>query len=55
MIPGWRRARQRSDFEKYGFDPVFKETPGGHTWLVWRDYLIEFVPLLFGNGTSGKS
>jgi enterochelin esterase-like enzyme len=41
--------------KKYGFDPVFKETPGGHTWLVWRDYLIEFVPLLFGNGTTEKS
>jgi enterochelin esterase-like enzyme len=41
--------------KKYGFDPVFKETPGGHTWLVWRDYLIEFVPLLFGNGTPAKS
>jgi len=24
-----------------------KETPGGHTWLVWRAYLIEFVPQLF--------
>jgi len=23
------------------------ETPGGHTWLVWRRNLIEFLPLLF--------
>lgn len=23
------------------------ETPGLHTWLVWRDNLIHFVPLLF--------
>ena len=38
--------------KKFGFDPVLKETPGGHTWLVWRDYLIEFVPQLFGNGTT---
>ena len=38
--------------KKYGFDPVLKETPGGHTWLVWRDYLIEFVPQLFANGTT---
>jgi enterochelin esterase family protein len=30
-----------------GFDVVFKETEGGHTWLNWRDYLAEFTPLLF--------
>ncbi|PYX16507.1 MAG: esterase, partial [Acidobacteria bacterium] len=23
------------------------ETPGGHTWMVWRRNLSEFVPLLF--------
>ncbi len=23
------------------------ETPGMHTWLVWRDNLVHFVPLLF--------
>jgi enterochelin esterase-like enzyme len=23
------------------------ETPGLHTWLVWRDNLIHFTPLLF--------
>ncbi len=33
--------------KKHGFAPVFKETPGGHTWLVWRSYLIEFMPQLF--------
>jgi enterochelin esterase-like enzyme len=41
--------------KKYGFDPVFKETPGAHTWLVWRDYLIEFVPMLFGSGAPPRS
>lgn len=25
------------------------ETPGGHTWPVWRDDLIRFTPLLFRN------
>ncbi len=25
------------------------ETPGMHTWMVWRRNLIEFAPLLFGN------
>lgn len=33
--------------KKHGFNPISKETPGGHTWLVWRSYLIEFVPQLF--------
>lgn len=34
-------------FKRHGFSPVYKETPGGHTWLVWRAYLQEFAPLLF--------
>ena len=33
--------------EKHGFKPVFIESPGGHTWLNWRDYMNEFVPQLF--------
>jgi enterochelin esterase family protein len=33
--------------KKHGFTPVFKETAGGHTWLNWRDYLVEFAPQLF--------
>lgn len=34
-------------FEKHGFAPVYEETEGGHTWLVWRDYLGRFAPQLF--------
>jgi enterochelin esterase family protein len=34
-------------FKKHGFAPVYNETDGGHTWLKWRDYLIEFAPVLF--------
>ena len=34
--------------KRHGFNPTFVESPGGHTWLNWRDYLIEFAPLLFG-------
>ena len=34
-------------FKKHGFSPVMKESPGGHTWLNWRSYLIEFAPQLF--------
>jgi enterochelin esterase-like enzyme len=33
--------------KKHGFNPVFKESPGGHTWINWRNYLNEFVPQLF--------
>jgi enterochelin esterase family protein len=33
--------------KKHGFTPVMKESPGGHTWLNWRSYLIEFTPQLF--------
>jgi enterochelin esterase-like enzyme len=33
--------------KKHGFDVVFKESAGGHTWINWRDYLNEFAPQLF--------
>src|SRR6266581_4953034 len=25
--------------KKHGFNPVFNETEGAHTWIVWREYL----------------
>jgi enterochelin esterase-like enzyme len=34
-------------FKKHGFNPIMKETAGGHTWINWRDYLNEFAPMLF--------
>ncbi len=34
-------------FKRHGFAPALKETPGGHTWANWRDYLNEFAPQLF--------
>jgi enterochelin esterase family protein len=33
--------------KSHGLDVTSKETDGGHTWLVWRDYLAEFAPMLF--------
>jgi enterochelin esterase family protein len=33
--------------KKHGFQPVFQESPGAHTWLNWRNYLIAFAPQLF--------
>jgi len=34
-------------FKKYGYEPVYKETSGAHTWINWRQYLNEFAPRLF--------
>jgi enterochelin esterase family protein len=33
--------------KKHGFNPVFHESEGGHTWPNWRDYLVLFAPQLF--------
>lgn len=33
--------------KKHGFAPTFEQSPGGHTWINWRNYLVEFAPLLF--------
>ncbi|MGD0200204.1 MAG: alpha/beta hydrolase-fold protein [Bryobacteraceae bacterium] len=33
--------------KKHGFQPVYQESPGGHTWINWRNYLNEFAPQLF--------
>ena len=33
--------------KKPGFNPVFKESPGAHTWINWRNYLNEFATQLF--------
>ncbi len=30
-----------------GVNHVWHPTEGGHTWIVWRDYLHEILPLLF--------
>jgi enterochelin esterase family protein len=32
---------------KHGFDVVFQESGGGHTWINWREYLNTFTPMLF--------
>jgi enterochelin esterase family protein len=34
-------------FKKHGFEVVYNESPGGHTWINWRNYLNEFAPQLF--------
>ena len=32
---------------KHGFDVNYQQSGGSHTWVNWRSYLHEFVPLLF--------
>ncbi len=34
-------------FKKHGFDVQYDEGEGGHTWIVWQDYLNRFAPKLF--------
>ena len=42
------RTKETVDVFKWnGFNPVFKETTGGHTWINWHFYLYEFAPQLF--------
>jgi enterochelin esterase family protein len=33
--------------KKHGFNVSYKVSPGGHTWINWRNYLYEFAPQLF--------
>jgi enterochelin esterase-like enzyme len=40
-------------FKKHGFAPMFVESPGGHTWINWRNYLSEFAPQLFQATKAG--
>lgn len=37
----------REKLDKIGMPYQYIESEGGHTWTNWRDYLSEFVPLLF--------
>lgn len=34
-------------FDEIGIKYSYFETPGGHTWPVWRENLYQFAPLLF--------
>jgi enterochelin esterase-like enzyme len=33
--------------KKHGFDAIFQESTGAHTWINWRNYLNEFAQRLF--------
>lgn len=36
-----------SKFKELAIDHTYYESPGGHTWPVWRNDLFKFAPLLF--------
>lgn len=40
-------AAYRKMLDNAGFRYVYHESDGGHIWKNWRDYLVEFTPLLF--------
>jgi enterochelin esterase family protein len=37
----------RSKLDELDFEYAYHESPGGHTWTNWRDYLSMFAPMLF--------
>lgn len=37
----------RGKFDEIGIKYDYFETPGGHTWPVWRESLYHFAPLIF--------
>ena len=37
----------RATLKEKGMAVTEVETPGMHTWLVWRDNFVKFTPLLF--------
>jgi enterochelin esterase family protein len=39
--------RFRDWLKSKGIEHADIETPGGHTWMVWRRNLSNFAPLLF--------
>ena len=42
-----RNRAFKAALDEAGIDHTYELTAGGHSWPVWRDYLAEFVPLLF--------
>jgi enterochelin esterase family protein len=52
--------KQFSEFlTKSGITHTFQPTPGGHTWINWRRYLLEAAPQIFpgdqGAGTRARA
>ncbi len=51
--PGYAGAKRTSDFlDTAGIKHSFKTMPGAHTWIVWRRFLNEVAPQLWGTAGS---
>ena len=51
--PGYAGAKRTADFlDTAGIKHSFKTIPGAHTWIVWRRFLNEVAPQLWGNTGS---
>ena len=37
----------RSKLDSSGYSYYYNETDGGHSWEIWRKYLVDFLPRLF--------
>jgi enterochelin esterase family protein len=46
LIAANRKLKSWLKSQNIGFTDI--ETPGAHTWMVWRRNLVSFAPLLFG-------
>lgn len=47
--PGYTNAKKTDDYlTSAGIKHTFKTIPGAHTWIVWRRFLNEVAPQLFG-------
>jgi enterochelin esterase-like enzyme len=51
--PGFAGAKKTSDYlDSVGIKHSFKTMPGAHTWIVWRNFLNEVAPQLWGTPSS---
>jgi len=51
--PGYAGAKKTSEFlDSAGVKHGFKTIPGAHTWIVWRRFLNEVAPQLWGTPSS---
>ena len=51
--PGYDGAKRTSDFlDSAGIKHTFKTLPGAHTWVLWRRFLNDVAPQLWGVSSS---
>jgi enterochelin esterase family protein len=51
--PGYPGAKRTSDYlNSVGIKHTFKTMPGAHTWILWRRFLAEVAPQLWGSAMT---